>query len=304
MPFDRHLVTIEWMKKELTQYLAKPGTTISLKKFTTSYSGKQEKEDGEQELVLVKKQISKLQEIMYAENARSLLIIFQAMDAAGKDSAIDHVMSGVNPQGCEVYSFKTPSVQEYAHDFMWRHYMALPPKGKIGVHNRSHYENVLVCKVHPEYVLKENIPGISGVKQIDKDFWKGRYKSIRDFESHLSANGTVIIKFFLHLSKEEQKQRMLDRINDPEKHWKFSAGDLAERKLWDDYMEAYEDAITETSSKDAPWYVIPADKKWYARLTIARIIADTLEGLNLQFPELPIEESAELDKIKKQLMAE
>lgn len=289
------------MKKELTQYLAQPGAKISLKQFTTSYSGKQEKEDGEQELIAVKQQISKLQEVMYAANAQSLLLIFQAMDAAGKDSAIDHVMSGVNPQGCEVFSFKTPSAKEYSHDFLWRHYLALPPKGKIGVHNRSHYENVLVCKVHPEYILSEHIPGISSIKDIDKGFWKNRYKSIRDFESHLTQNGTVIIKFFLHVSKEEQKQRMLDRINDPEKHWKFSAADLAERKLWKEYMDAYEEAIMETSTKDAPWFIIPADKKWYARLTIARIIEETLSGLDLEFPELPEDESAELEDLKKQL---
>jgi len=191
---------------------------------------------------------------------------------------------------------------EYAHDFLWRHYLALPEKGKIGVHNRSHYENVLVCKVHPEYILAENMPGIDEVKDIDKKFWEKRYESIRNFEAHLSANGTTIIKFFLHVSKEEQKQRFLDRINDPKKNWKFSEGDLIERKRWDDYMEAYEVAIQETSTKDAPWYVIPADQKWHARLAISKIIEAAFEKLDLRFPELADDELERLDDIKQRLV--
>lgn len=224
------------------------------------------------------------------------------MDAAGKDSAIEHVLSGINPQGCEVHSFKTPNSLEYAHDFLWRHYLALPAKGKIGVHNRSHYENVLVCKVHPEYILAENMPGIDELKDIDKKFWEKRYESIRNFEAHLSANGTTIIKFFLHVSKEEQKKRFLDRINDPKKNWKFSEGDLTERKLWDDYMDAYETAIQETSTADAPWYVIPADQKWHARLAISKIIEAAFEKLDLHFPELAPDELDRLDDIKQRLV--
>lgn len=290
------------MKKETEQYLAVPGNKFSLKNYGTRYTGKQEKEDGEKELDEIKSRLSVFQETMYAADSHSLLITFQAMDAAGKDSAIEHVMSGLNPQGCEVHSFKTPNSLEYAHDFLWRHYLALPAKGKIGVHNRSHYENVLVCKVHPEYILAENIPGIDEVKDIDKKFWEKRYESIRNFEAHLSANGTTIIKFFLHVSKEEQKKRFLDRINDPKKNWKFSEGDLIERKLWDDYMDAYETAIQETSTKDAPWYVIPADQKWHARLAISKIMEAAFEKLDLRFPELAPDETDRLDDIKQRLV--
>ncbi|MET3114091.1 PPK2 family polyphosphate:nucleotide phosphotransferase [Pedobacter sp. CG_S7] len=242
------------------------------------------------------------QEKLYAANTHSLLIIFQAMDTAGKDGAIEHVMSGLNPQGCEVHNFKTPNAAEYAHDFLWRHNLALPAKGKIGIHNRSHYENVLVCKVHPEYILSEQLPGYTTVKNIDKEFWKNRYESIRNFESHLSNNGTVIIKFFLHLSKDEQKKRLLKRIIDPKKNWKFSEGDLAERKLWDDYMKAYEQAIQETSTKEAPWFIIPADDKWQARLAISKIMEHTMASLYLQFPALAKEQLAQLESIKKKLL--
>ena len=290
------------MKKETERYLAKPGNKISLKDFETSYDGEQEKEEGELALEEMKKRLSVFQETMYAANTHSMLMIFQAMDAAGKDSAIAHVMSGINPQGCQVHSFKTPSANEYKHDFLWRHYLALPEKGKIGIHNRSHYENVLVCKVHPEYILSENIPGYTAVKDLDKKFWQSRYESIRNFETHLSNSGTVIIKFFLYVSKDEQKQRFLDRINDPDKNWKFSEGDLEERKLWDKYMDAYETAIAETSTKNAPWYIIPADKKWHARLAISEIIAATFEKLDLKFPELPKEEQARLEDLKKKLL--
>ena len=289
------------MKKDLAQYLAQPGRKMSLKNFTTTYPAEGEKEQGEIQLEEVKKRLSLLQETMYASRSHTVLVVFQAMDAAGKDSAIEHVFSGINPQGCEVHSFKTPNDEEYAHDFLWRHYKALPAKGKIGVHNRSHYENVLVCKVHPEYILTENLPGYQDVKAIDKRFWKKRYESIRNFESHLSENGVVIMKFFLYVSKDEQKQRFLDRINDPEKNWKFAAGDLAEREHWDEYMGAYETAIEETATERSPWYIIPADKKWYARLTIARIIEETMLGLNLKFPELPEDEVQELEDIKKKL---
>ncbi len=290
------------MKAEQNEYLAVPGKKISLKDFNTSYDGNLEKEAGRQELKELKKRISLFQETMYASDTHSLLVIFQAMDAAGKDSAIEHVLSGINPQGCSVHNFKTPSLTEYQHDFLWRHYKALPQKGIIGVHNRSHYENVLVCKVHPEYILAEHIPGYDEVKAIDKRFWEKRYESIRNFESHLTDNGVVIIKFFLYVSKEEQQQRFLDRLNDQKKNWKFSAGDLEERKLWDNYMDAYEKAISETSTKDAPWYIIPADKKWYARLMIAKIMESTLASLKLKFPELSEENAAALAGFKKALL--
>jgi PPK2 family polyphosphate:nucleotide phosphotransferase len=292
------------MKNNTKKYLAEPGDKFSLKHFDTGYDGNLNKEIGIEELKKIKAKLNKHQEKLYASNSYALLIIFQAMDAAGKDSAIEHVMSGLNPQGCQVYNFKTPTSEEYEHDFLWRHYKALPEKGRVGVHNRSHYENVLVCKVHPEYILKENIPGYNDIKKIDRRFWKSRYESIRNFEEHLADNGTVIIKFFLHVSKAEQKQRFLDRIEDPDKNWKFAAGDLKERALWSSYMKAYEEAIGETATKKAPWYIIPADQKWYARLLIGQVIEETLSKLELNFPVLPQNESDQLAALKQQLLDE
>jgi len=248
------------------------------------------------------KQTAVLQSTLYADNRYALLIIFQAMDAAGKDGAIAHTLSGLNPQGCEVYSFKQPSTEELDHDFLWRHYKALPEFGRIGVHNRSHYENVLVTKVHPELLLKEKLPGITSVKDVDKKFWEHRYKGIRSFEEHLTNNGTVIIKFFLNLSKDEQKERFLARIDDKDKNWKFSAADIYERDFWDDYMKAYEKAIKETSTKKSPWYILPADKKWFTRVAISTIILDTLKELDLKYPVLPKEEKEKLEEAKKQLL--
>lgn len=276
----------------------------NIEDYDTGYSGKLTKQMGIAEMEKIKLKIDALQEKLYAEDSQSLLIIFQAMDAAGKDSAIAHIMSGLNPQGCEVYSFKTPNTEELSHDFIWRHYKALPQRGKIGIHNRSHYENVLVCKVHPEYVLNEHIPGIDEVKKIKKEFWHDRYESIRNFEKHVSKNGTTILKFFLNISKEEQKERLLDRIEETEKHWKFSAGDLKERALWDDYMKAYATVFDETSTRESPWFVIPADRKWYARLLVSQIILETLEKMNPQFPNLSKEDTEGLDACKKQLLAE
>ncbi|MBC7616339.1 MAG: polyphosphate kinase 2 family protein [Pedobacter sp.] len=292
------------MKTNTKKYLTQGGDKFLLKNFSTTYDGHLDKAAGKEELERVKSELTDYQEALYASDSHSLLIIFQAMDAAGKDSAIEHIMSGVNPQGCQVYSFKTPNSEEYSHDFLWRHYKALPERGKIGIHNRSHYENVLVCKVHPEYVLSENIPGYADVKKINNKFWKVRYESIRNFEKHLVANGTMILKFFLHVSKEEQKQRFLDRIEDPSKNWKFSVGDLKERALWDNYMNVYQEAIRETSTEDAPWYVIPADKKWYARLAISQVIQEKLESLNLKYPVLPKAEVEQLVAIKQQLIDE
>lgn len=292
------------MKKEIERFKVVPGKKVSLDKYATSYKGENNKEDGLLELEEIKAELSNFQEILYAADSHSILIVFQAMDAAGKDSAIAHVMSGLNPQGCQVYSFKTPTSEEYEHDFLWRHYKALPERGRIGIHNRSHYENVLVCKVHPEYVLNERIPGYTERNKIGKDFWKKRYESIRDFEKHLVNNGTVVVKIFLHVSKEEQKQRFLDRIADPAKNWKFSSGDIAERALWDDYMKAYEEAIEETSTDDAPWYILPADKKWYSRLAISHILADTFKKMDLQFPVLAKKEMDQLAVIKQQLIDE
>lgn len=292
------------MSKNTNRFLAPSGKTIKLKDYSTSYTGDLDKETGKATMAVIKEKLSDYQEILYAGNSRSVLIIFQAMDAGGKDSAISHVMSGLNPQGCQVYSFKTPTVNEYDHDFLWRHELAMPQRGRIGIHNRSHYENVLVCKVHPEYILKERIPGYDDVKKVDKAFWKKRYDSIRNFEKHLTENGTVILKFFLYVSQAEQKKRFLDRINDPSKNWKFSSADISERELWPKYMSAYEEAISETSTEGAPWYIIPADKKWFARLTISQIIEQTFKDLNLKSPELPEEEMEKLELYKKKLLEE
>ncbi len=292
------------VKTNTDKYLVKPGKKIKIADFDTDYNGHLDKEVGKSELDRVKEELAKYQEVLYAADSRAVLIIFQAMDAAGKDGAIAHVMSGLNPQGCQVYSFKTPNSEEYDHDFLWRHYKALPERGRIGIHNRSHYENVLVCKVHPEYVLSEKLPNYASVDQIDKDFWKNRYESIRNFEKHLTNNGVVILKFFLNVSKDEQKKRFLDRIEDSTKNWKFSSADIKERALWDDYMKAYEEALNETSTDEAPWYVIPADKKWYTRLAVSQIIAEKLESLNLQFPKLPKAEVETLTGYKEQLLKE
>ncbi|MDQ1095081.1 MULTISPECIES: polyphosphate kinase 2 family protein [Chryseobacterium] len=275
---------------------------FSISKTSTEYKGDLTKEQGVQLLAAEKEKLRKLQEELYADGSQSLLVILQAMDAAGKDSLIEHVFGGVNPQGCHVTSFKTPSPKEYQHDFLWRHYLALPEKGMIGIFNRSHYESVLVCKVHPEYNLNEKT--WKSVKDFDQKFWNNRYESIRNFEKHLASNGTRIIKIFLNVSKKEQKKRFLDRINEPNKNWKFSAADLPERALFGQYMEAYETAINETSKDYAPWYVIPADNKWLSRLAAVQIITETLEKMNLKYPTLSEDASAELKEAKKQLESE
>ncbi|MEC5157740.1 PPK2 family polyphosphate kinase [Chryseobacterium sp. MP_3.2] len=272
---------------------------FSLKDFDTEYKGKFEKADGKKMLEEEHENLHALQEKLYADGSKSLLIVLQAMDAAGKDSLIEHVFGGVNPQGCEVTSFKTPNDQEYNHDFLWRHYIALPPKGKIGIFNRSHYESVLVCKVHPEYNLSEKV--WKSVDDFDEKFWESRYDSIRNFEKHLTDNGTTIIKIFLNVSQKEQKKRFLDRINEPEKNWKFAAADLSERALWGNYMDAYEIAINETSKDHAPWHVIPADSKLFARVAAIQVIINALEKMDLKFPTLSKEETEGLEDAKKQL---
>nr|WP_238555012.1 PPK2 family polyphosphate kinase [Chryseobacterium sp. P1-3] len=272
---------------------------FQFKKTPTSYKGKLTKEEGAQLLIKEKEKLRELQEKLYADGSQSLLVVLQAMDAAGKDSMIEHVFGGVNPQGCNVTSFKTPSSKEYSHDFLWRHYLALPQKGMIGIFNRSHYESVLVCKVHPEYNLSEKT--WSSVKDFDNTFWENRYESIRNFEKHLSQNGTTIIKIFLNVSKDEQKKRLLDRINEQEKNWKFSTGDLPERALFDKYMDCYETAINETAKDYAPWYVLPADNKWFARVAAIQIIIDTLEKMNLKYPQLSDKEKQGLIDAKSTL---
>ena len=241
-----------------------------------------------------------LQERLYAEDKWAVLIVLQGMDTAGKDGVIEHVMAGVNPQGCVVHSFKAPSAEEIDHDFLWRCAMRLPERGRIGIFNRSHYEEVLVVRVHPELLQRQKLaPSLTG-----KDIWKHRFKSIRGFERHLARNGTIVLKFFLHVSREEQRQRLLARLDEPAKRWKFSAGDVAERKLWDKYMAAYEDLIQATSRDYAPWYVVPADSKPFARLVVARAIVDTLSRLDLKFPKVGAGELKEMQAIKTGLRAE
>jgi PPK2 family polyphosphate:nucleotide phosphotransferase len=246
------------------------------------------------------KRLHDLQERLYAERRWSILIVLQAIDTAGKDSTIEHVMSGVNPQGCEVTSFKAPSSLELRHDFLWRTTCALPERGEIGIFNRSYYEEVLVVRVHEDLLRKQGLPP----KLIGKDIWQERYESIRDFEKHLVRNGTVILKFFLNLSRDEQRKRFLARIDEPDKNWKFEPGDLAERRHWDDYQNAYQAMIANTATKHAPWYVVPADNKWFTRLFVAETLAEALDGLALDFPEVDDEARKAMAKARKELLAE
>lgn len=287
------------MKTE--RFLVKEGSKLRIKDHPTDFTGDSDKEKSGDELAKNIERMAELQEVMYAQNRHALLIVIQAMDAAGKDSVIEHVMSGINPQGCHVTSFKQPSSEELEHDFLWRCQKALPEKGKIGIFNRSHYEEVIVVKVHPEYLGGQRLPTMP---ETDKKFWQKRYDHIRNWEAMLSANGTKVIKFFLNVSKEEQKHRFLDRINEPDKNWKFSSGDLKERALWDDYMRAFTDAITATSTKDSPWYIIPADKKWFTRLAVSQIVVETLESMDLRFPQVTDVQKAELADAKKLLESE
>jgi len=282
-----------------------PDKKVSLKDFDTKYTGKElNKQDAEMMLDVGRKHLAEIQDKLYAHNRYSVLIIFQAMDAAGKDGAVKHIMSGFNPLGVKVYSFKAPNSFELDHDYFWRHMIALPARGEIAIHNRSHYENVLVTRVHPEFLMNEMIPGIEKVKDVGDDFFKMRYKQIRRFEKNLALNGMVILKFFLHVSKKEQKKRFMERIDDPSKNWKFSLSDLKERGYWDEYQKAYSEAISATSTKDAPWFIIPADDKWYSRLAIASIIHREFDKLKLKYPTVSEAQKAELYKAKDKLLSE
>jgi PPK2 family polyphosphate:nucleotide phosphotransferase len=244
--------------------------------------------------------LAKLQAMLYAQDTYSVLLIFQAMDAAGKDGTISHVLSGVNPQGCQVFSFKAPSSEERDHTYLWRAAKALPERGRIGVHNRSHYEEVLIVRVHKDILAAEQLPA----ELQDGGVWKRRFREINDFERHLVDNGTVVLKFFLHVSKEEQRRRFLARIEDESKNWKFSTADVQERALWDDYMRAYEDLLSHTSTDAAPWYVVPADHKWFTRLAVASIVCQTLENLKLAFPVVTPAKKKELQNVRTMLLAE
>ncbi|MBZ5857075.1 polyphosphate kinase 2 family protein [Flavihumibacter profundi] len=296
--------------KPFIEYLetlyVQPGKKISLKKdFHTDYDQKMmTKEDGANLLEYGIENLAKMQDKLYAHNRNSMLIVIQAMDAAGKDSAIKHVMSGLNPQGVQVTSFKTPSKEELDHDYLWRHTKALPARGDIGIFNRSHYENVLATRVHPEYILNENLPGIEKVKDITEDFWLQRFKQINRFEKNLVQTGTVVLKFFLHVSKKEQKKRQLERIDDPTKNWKFAAGDIAERGYWNEYMAAYEEMLSATSKEYAPWYVLPADDKWFTRVCMAAVIIHEFNKIDPTYPKISDAQKKELMAIREKLMAE
>jgi PPK2 family polyphosphate:nucleotide phosphotransferase len=246
------------------------------------------------------KRMSKLQEKLYAQDRWSVLLIFQAMDAAGKDGAIEHVMSGINPQGCQVFSFKAPSTLELDHDFMWRTTTCLPERGRIGVFNRSYYEEVLVVRAHPDILAKQRLPQ----KLVTRKIWDERFEDIRDFERYIARNGTLVLKFMLHVSKEEQARRFLERLDEPEKNWKFSLGDVEERKLWDDYMRFYEEAIRATSRPHAPWFVIPADNKWFTRLVISSAIVEAMDALDLHYPKVEPGTLAKMQSARAALAAE
>lgn len=278
-------------------FRVREGEKIDLKKWPTTVSPLfKSKKEYRTLLADHIEELSSQQNLLYATDSYSLLLIFQAMDAAGKDGAIKHVMSGINPQGCEVSSFKHPSAEELDHDFLWRTTRRLPERGKIGIFNRSYYEEVLIARVHPEILRAERLPQID-----EKSIWKDRYRSIVNLEKHLHSNGTVTVKFFLHISKEEQRKRFLDRLEEPKKNWKFSLDDLRERKYWKQYMEAYEECLSATSTHEAPWYIVPADDKLNARLIVSRILLETFKDLQLSYPKPDAKRLGELKTIRQQL---
>lgn len=290
------------MNFNYTHFKVPEDASVNLEKYSTNESGGFDKKSAKVEIKSNIKELKEIQRVFYADDRFSLLIVLQASDTAGKDGVIRHVMSGINPQGCRVHSFKTPSKEELDHDYLWRHYKVLPERGMIEIFNRSHYENVLVTKVNPQFILNENIPGIDSVDKIDDEFWQNRYEQINNFEKHLSKNGTHILKFFLHVSKEEQKKRLLSRLDNPDKNWKFNSADLHARAQWNEYQQAYTEMLENTSKDYAPWYVIPADKKHFARVAVGNIILEKLQSLNLRYPSGESENI--LVKAREQLLAE
>ncbi len=288
----------------LNDFIASPDTFQSLRDLKTFDTKGIDKKEAKKRMENYIKEMQDQQDMLYADDRYSILIIFQALDGAGKDSTIKHVMSGINPQGCQVYNFKQPSAEELDHDFLWRTTRRLPERGRIGIFNRSYYEEVLVIKVHSQLLLNQRLPGIDSQDKILPSFWEGRYKSINDFEKHLHRNGTIVIKFFLNVSREEQADRFLKRITEPHKNWKFSVNDLEERKHWDDYQMAYTSMIKATSTEYAPWYIIPADKKWFMRLAVAEIILSRIKELDLKYPALTEKQIAELQKGQDILLRE
>jgi len=287
---------------KIDKFRVREGAKLNLKNYKTDDTdGLKDKDEAKEALANNIKRMSELQDTLYAQDTKALLIIFQAMDAAGKDSAIEHVMSGVNPQGVQVTSFKQPSTEELDHDYLWRCAKNMPERGRIGIFNRSHYEEVLVVRVHPAIIQGQRLP--DEIKS-DKNIWKQRFKQIRNYEEYLADNGTHIIKFFLHVSKEEQKKRFLARIDTPDKNWKFSSSDVKERAFWDEYMKAYKEAIENTSTDKAPWYIIPADKKWFTRLAVSEIIVEKMKSMKLHYPVVTEEHKKELEEAKKMLESE
>ena len=290
------------MKINSKDFQVQEGDKVTLKEWPTLVKPVYQSKEQYQELLGEQvAELSELQQLLYASNRYAVLLVFQAMDAAGKDGAIKHVMSGINPQGCQVFSFKHPSAAELDHDFLWRTSQCLPERGRIGIFNRSYYEEVLIVRVHPEILRSQGLP--DGLLK-EKTIWNERYRSIVDMENHLHRNGTRIIKFLLHLSEEEQRKRFLDRIDEPEKNWKFSLADIEERKFWKEYMQAYEACLSATSTKIAPWYVVPADDKENARLIISRIVLDTFKSLEMHYPETDAKRQQELQSIRELLIKE
>jgi PPK2 family polyphosphate:nucleotide phosphotransferase len=282
-------------------FIVPPGKKIQLKDYDPGFTGDfKNKEEALNDLEADVAKLAEYQDVLYAQDTYALLIIFQAMDAAGKDGVIKYVMSGVNPQGCQVYSFKAPSAEELDHDYLWRNMKALPERGRIGIFNRSYYEEVLIVRVHPEILDAQKLPPEAKGKKI----WKRRFEEINNFERYLVGNGIIVLKFFLHISKEQQKRRFLKRIATPEKNWKFSLNDVKERAHWDDYMAAFEDVFNHTSTEWAPWHIIPADNKWFTRAAVAEIIVSKLKSLDLSYPALSEEQRQELDKAKEMLDSE
>jgi len=294
---------IQRAKEFSKQFRIKDGKDFKLKDYSPKEDGGMGSEDktlAKATLQMGVDALSAMQEVLYAQDKWAVLLIFQAMDAAGKDGAIRHVMSGVNPQGCQVTSYKAPSAEELDHDYLWRCMKNLPERGRIGIFNRSYYEEVLAVRVHKQFLDSQKIPK----ELITEEIWDERLKDIRNFESYLNRNGVAVCKFFLNLSKKEQKKRFLDRINDPDKHWKFSASDAKERKFWDKYMDAYEDLISQTSTKESPWYVVPADNKAFSRIVVASAIINTMDSLGLKYPKVSEAKLAELEAVKAELEAE
>lgn len=293
------------MKIHTNDFKVKTGKDFNFSKFKTSEHHKKPEQLALSELMLQDtEKLADLQYKLYAENMQSLLIILQGMDSSGKDGVIKYLVGGINPQGVTLHSFKHPSDLELKHDYLWRHYQYFPEQGQIGIFNRSHYENVLISKVHPEIVLAERIPGIHKTEHVDKKFWEERYDQINKFEKIITQTGTHIIKFFLNISKKEQCERFLDRVQNKDKHWKFSSADITERRYWDQYQDAYKDALKHTNTKDAPWYVIPADQKWYAHLLIGKIVCEKLEEMNPSFPPLDKKEAVFMKKAQAELLKE